>query len=88
MVVRYIKDVGKFSYEQGKGYSDDGIDLRSAEYFRMLREGNFDLPVAGVRNGLYVRGHPPYHQGSQKEQRPVYNPRQASSKYFSMYQYQ
>ena len=88
MAVRYIKDVGKFSYEQGKGYSGEGIDLRSAEYFRMLREGNFDLPIAGVRDDIYVRRNPLYNQDFQKEQRPAYNPRQASSKYFSMYQYQ
>lgn len=54
MVVKYIKDVGTFSYAQSHGYSDEGIDLRSAEYFRMLHEGNFDMPVAGMRNDLYA----------------------------------
>ncbi len=88
MVIKYVKEVGKFSYEQSQGYSDEGIDLRSAEYFRMLREGNFNLPVAGIRNDIYVRRHVPYNQGAQKEQHPIYNPRQAFSKYSSTYQYQ
>lgn len=88
MVIRYVKEVGKFSYEQGKGYSDEGIDLRSVEYFRMLREGNLNMPVAGIRDDLYVRRNPPYQQHPKQWPSNQYALQRASTRYSSTCEYQ
>lgn len=85
VAIKYVKDVGRFSYESSKGYSEEGIDLRSTEYFRRLHECGFDLPTPSARNDLYVSRHQPY---TRNEQNQLYDFRQRFSRHSSSCQYQ
>ena len=64
--IKYVKDVGDVSYESSKGYSNEGIDLRSCEYFRRLNQKEFDFPAPSIRNDVYIG------RRAQYESRPNY----------------